>query len=149
MAQRAKAPGLKPSKPVHQPIAQPSWSVAPLPQRPFVRIKLPWAPRRPVEHTPKERARLMLGKLGRVYYGRTGALAGAAVLLWIIGIVMIASGLPVWSGLLVGTLAWGPILVLIATIAVNARRQAFENDAALRGAVEKGIREAVNHIRGK
>ena len=114
-----------------------------------MRIKLPWAPRHPVEHTAKERARLMLGKLGRVYYGRTGALAGAAVLLWIVGIVMIASGLPVWSGLLVGSLAWGPIFVLIATVAVNARRQAFENDAALRGAVEKAIREAVNHVRGK
>ncbi len=46
---------------------------------------------------------------------------------------MIASGLPVWSGLLVGSLAWGPVSVLIATIAVNARRQSFENDAALRG----------------
>ena len=71
------------------------------------------------------------------------------MLLWIVGIVMIASGLPVWSGLLVGSLAWGPIFVLIATVAVNARRQAFENDAALRGAVEKAIREAVNHVRGK
>ena len=148
-APRAKAPGHKPTKPAPQSNAQPSWSVAPLPQRPFVRVKLPWAPRRAVEHTPKERARLMLGKLGRVYYGRAGLLAGAAALLWLIGIVMIASGLPVWSGLLVGSLAWGPVFVLIATIAVNARRQSFENDAALRGAVEKGIREAVNHIRGK
>ena len=91
----------------------------------------------------------MAGKLGRIYYGRTGVLAGSAVLLWIIGLIMIASGLPVWSGLLVGSLAWGPVLVLIALIAVSARRQAFENDAALRGAVERGIREAVNHIRGK
>ncbi len=36
-------------------------------------------PRRAVEHTPKERARLMLGKLGRVYYGRAGLLAGAGL----------------------------------------------------------------------
>ncbi len=134
-----------PAPQTSQPMSR---SIAPLPARPFVRIKLPWAPRRPAEHTSQERARLILGKLGRVYWDRTGVLAGLAVLLWVVGIVLIALGLPVWIGLAVGTLAWGPIFLLIALIAINARRQAFENDAALRGAVERGIREAANFIRG-
>jgi len=90
----------------------------------------------------------MLGKVGRVYWGRTGVLAGSAAFLWVVGIILIAAGLPVWVGLAVGTLSWGPIFLLIALIAINARRQAFENDAALRGAVEKGIREAANFVRG-
>ncbi len=137
------------AKPAPRQSQSMQWSVAPLPERPFVLAKLPWAPRRPAEQSSRERARLMLGKLGRVYWGRTGVLAGAAVLLWILGVILIASGLPVWVGLLVGSLAWGPIFVLIALIAINARRQAYENDATLREAVERGIREAVNHIRGK
>lgn len=129
----------------HAPVRTPP---AALPKQPFVRVKLPWAPRRPELHTRAERVKLMVGKLARIYWGRTGLLAGLALALWIAGVVLLTLGQPLWMGLSLMTAAWGPVLVLIALLAVTARRQAFENDAALRGAVERGIREAVKHARG-
>lgn len=121
--------------------------LTPLPKAPFVRIKIPWEPRQPSAHTRDERARLLVGKLGRVYWGRAGLLAGAAMLLWTLGVALIALGQPLWLGLLIVSLAWVPVFVLIALVAITARRQAFENDDALRRGVEQGIREAANFVR--
>ena len=150
----------KPATPHHQPPApktplapqpapapRPILRPKPLPKRPFVRIKLPWAPRRPELHTRQERLRLMLGKLARIYWGRAGILAAATLALWAAALILIATAQPLWLALTLMTAAWVPLLTMIALLAVTARRQAFENDAALRAATERAIREAIEFTR--
>lgn len=144
----AKPAPAKPASPAAPAPAPSILKPTPLPQQPFVQGKIPWAPRRPALNTPQERARLLVGKLGRVFWGRAGILAAAAIFLWALGIALIALGQPVWLGLLVAGAAWVPVFVLIALIAITARRQAFENDAALRHMTELGIRNAIHFIRG-
>ena len=108
--------------------------------------KLPWAPRELVDGSPEARLKLTLGKLGRVYTGRAGILAGGVVLCWLAGVVALAFGGPAWLGMLMGTLSLIPLFALIGLVAVTARRQSFENDEAMREAVEAAIRRVANHI---
>ncbi len=120
-----------------------------LPPERFVKGKLPWAPRFAEANTTKERLGLAVGKLGRVYVGRAGVMAAAVVLCWVAGVVALAMGAQAWVGMLLGTVSLVPLFALIGFIAITARRQAYENDEAMRRSVETAVRQAANHLQRK
>jgi FkbM family methyltransferase len=120
-----------------------------LPPARFVKGKLPWEPRILTDGSTEARVKLAVGKLGRVYAGRAGVMAAAMILCWLIGVIALAFGVPAWFGMLMGTISLVPLFALIGFVAITARRQAYENDEAMRRSVEAAIRQAANHIQRK
>ncbi len=120
---------------------------APLGDHPVVQAVLPWAPKALGSMSPAQRVHMAIGKVGRVYFGRAGLMAALTLACWAAGVWLLATGQPAWVAMTAAGAAFIPLFVLIAFIAITARRQSYENVAALQHATEVGIRQATHHQR--